>query len=63
MKILKVGKWPDKPMSVAVLKSVLREKITGDPDQSVRKFCREKMAEITQAPCAEPDPDSFLSCC
>lgn len=62
MKCLPVGKWPDKPMSVSVLRSVLRKKVTGDPDASIRAFCREKLSQLSTAKSGK-NPKPFLSDC
>ena len=65
MKVRPAGKMPDKPMSVAVLKAVLREKITGSPDESIRQFFREKLAQVSTPSGRKnrkKDPDPFLTC-
>lgn len=48
MKCGVIGNWPDKQMSVSVLKAVLRRKITGSKDASIRKFCRQKLLLLTE---------------
>jgi len=42
-----IGDWPDKPMPVGILRSVLREKVTGSKDKSVRAFCMKKLSELS----------------
>jgi hypothetical protein len=46
-KIRKIGRMPTKPLSIEPYLEVLREKVTGNKNASIRKYLKAKLRKLT----------------
>ena len=60
MMVMPAGVMPDKPMPVDTLVDVLKRRLRGEKDVSVRRFLRAKIRVLAERPAKEKDPDPFL---
>ena len=49
MMVIPAGVMPDKPMKVDTLVSVLKARLRGEKDVSVRRYLRKKILELTHS--------------
>ena len=47
--VIPAGVMPDKPMRVDTLVSVLKARLRGEKDVSIRRYLRKKILELTQS--------------
>lgn len=62
MLIRPVGTMPEK-FPVDTLVSVLKRRLKGEKDVSIRRFLRARIAELRQDYPPSPHEDPFLVCC
>ena len=63
MMTIPMGVMPDKPFPVDTLLSVLRRRLKGEKDVSIRKFIRSKIKELSQPAAPEKKKEPFLIEC
>jgi hypothetical protein len=68
MMVIPAGVMPDKPMPVDTLVSVLKRRLRGEKDTSIRRFLYRKLDALredypTSQNTEKKDPDPFLVCC
>ena len=60
MLVIPAGVMPDKPLPVDTLVDVLKRRLRGEKDVSVRRFIRGKLKALRQSPAQKKDPEPFL---
>lgn len=62
MLVIPAGTMPTKPVPVDTLLSVLRKRLRGEKDVSVRRFIRQKIREVSRRGCSsKKKKDPFLT--